>query len=188
MQFPGAYLRSNLILCTEGDAQLQHSARPVDGDGGGVARLEPAQGLLQGAVALHRILPHLDDDILGLDAYHTSYSNFDLSAADVAFHAAEIAEGKGKLFAITETGLSNNNPGHYKYLHDSSWWTDRLYPLIKDIPVSYVMVWRNDGYPVDGGFPEYFNAFPGSYSTDDFLAFVGKEDILLESDLPNLYQ
>ena len=127
-------------------------------------------------------------DILGLDAYHTSYSNFDISAADVVCHAASLAEDKGKLFAITETGLSNNNPGHYKYLHDSSWWTNRLYPLIKDIPVSYVMVWRNDGYPVDGGFPEYFNAFPGSYSTEDFLDFVGKNDILLENDLPSLYQ
>lgn len=127
-------------------------------------------------------------DILGLDAYQTAYSNFDASADSVVDYAADLAEEKGKLFAITETGLSNNNPGHYKYFYNHYWWTNKLYPLLEDNSVSYVMVWKNDGYPVSGGYPEYYNAFPGSYTSDDFLVFVGEEDVLLENDLPNLYE
>ena len=127
-------------------------------------------------------------DILGLDAYQTAYSNFDASVEGVVGHAAGIAQEKGKLFAITETGLSNNNPGHYKYFYNEHWWTGKLYPLVSGRRVSYVMVWRNDGYPVDGQFPEYYNAFPGSYSTDDFLVFAGKDDVLLENDLGDMYE
>lgn len=127
-------------------------------------------------------------DILGLDAYQTAYSNFDASVANVVNHALSLAEEKGKLFAITETGLSNNNPGHYKYFYNEHWWTEKLYPLLSGKKVSYAMVWRNDGYPTDGQFPEYYNAFPGSYSAEDFLVFAGKNDILLEDDLGNMYE
>ena len=127
-------------------------------------------------------------DIMGLDAYQTAYSNFDASVANVVNHAANLAVEKGKLFSITETGLSNNNPGHYKYFYNQYWWTNKLYPLLENNPVSYVMVWKNDGYPISGGFPEYYNAFPGSYTSDDFIVFAGKEDVLLENDLPNLYE
>ncbi|MBQ8838438.1 MAG: hypothetical protein IJ005_03870 [Bacteroidales bacterium] len=127
-------------------------------------------------------------DILGLDAYQTAYSNFDASVANVVNHALSLAEERGKLFAITETGLSNNNPGHYKYFYNEHWWTEKLYPLLSGKRVSYAMVWRNDGYPTDGGFPEYYNAFPGSYSADDFLEFSAKNDILLEDNLPELYK
>ena len=127
-------------------------------------------------------------DILGLDAYQTSYSNFDASVANVVNHALSLAEEKGKLFAITETGLSNNNPGHYKYYYNEKWWTEKLYPLLSGKKVSYAMAWRNDGYPTDGQYPEYYNAFPGCYSANDFLVFAGKGDILLEDDIDNMYK
>ena len=127
-------------------------------------------------------------DILGLDAYETAYSNFDASVANVVNHALSLAEEKGKPFAITETGLSNNNPGHPKYGYNQRWWTEKLYPLLNGKKVSYALVWRNDGYPTNGGFPEYYNAFPGCYSADDFLVFAGKNDMLLENDLDNMYE
>ena len=126
-------------------------------------------------------------DILGLDAYQTASSNFDASVADVVNYAIGLAEEKEKVFAITETGLSNNNPGHYKYFYNLNWWTTKLYPLMQGKKVSYAMVWKNDGYPLENGFPEYYNAFPGSYSTEDFLTFTAKNDILLENDLNGLY-
>lgn len=126
-------------------------------------------------------------DIMGLDAYQTAYSNFDASASNVVNYVADLAEEKGKLFAITETGLANNNPGHYKYFYNQQWWTNKLYPLLDGNNVAYVMVWKNDGYPISGGFPEYYNAFPGSYTSDDFITFASKEDIILENELSNIY-
>lgn len=115
-------------------------------------------------------------DILGLDAYHTGSSNFDSKASVVADYAISLAVEKGKIFAVTETGLLNNDWDNY-------WWTGRLYAkLIAGKKVAYALVWRND-YP-----DYYFNAFRGCCSANDFLDFVGKDDVLLENELDDLYK
>lgn len=123
-------------------------------------------------------------DIMGLDAYETPWSNFRTTAKDIVGYALQLAQEKGKPFAITETGFANNSPEHDKYGHDKKWWTEQLYPLTKGRKVAYVMIWRDDSFPDESGeYPEYYGGFKGSYSLDDFLNYLAKPDILLEKDL-----
>ena len=96
---------------------------------------------------------------------------------------ADIAREKGKFAAMTECGIENNNPAHSSY-NNRTWWTGVLYPAIKDRGLSFALVWRNGGLPPES---HYFNAYKGCYSEEDFKLFAGKDDILLERDLPNLY-
>ena len=127
-------------------------------------------------------------DIMGLDAYETPWSNFRTQASDIVDYAISLAKEKGKIFAITETGLANNNPLHQKYGSDPKWWTEQLYRLSSGKDISYVMIWRDDFLPETGeAYPEYYGCFDGAYSTADFIEYVSKEDILLEEDLPNMY-
>lgn len=127
-------------------------------------------------------------DIMGLDLYQTPWSNFDAKAAEVVNYALSLAAGKDKLFAITETGFANNNPSHGKYGSNQYWWTQKLLPLFKGKKVSYVMSWRNDGYPDAGGqYPEYYGPFRGSYTEDDFKNFAADPAVILENDLPVMY-
>ncbi len=114
-------------------------------------------------------------DILGLDAYETSTSNFDSRAGLVADYAISQADARGKIFAVTETGILNNSTQPY-------WWTNKLYGLVGGRKTAYVMVWRNDWNDY------YYNAFRGCCSADDFLTFASKDDILLENELKNIYK
>jgi len=67
----------------------------------------------------------------------------------------------GKLMAVTETGYEGvKNPG---------WWTSVLYPVLKDYPVSYVLVWRN---ACDDNMQHHFYApYPEHMSAEDFRTF-----------------
>ena len=95
-----------------------------------------------------------------------------------------IAEQKGKIAALTEAGIENNNPAHSSYTN-ARWWTEVLYPAIHGAGLSFAMVWRNGGLPPDS---HYFNAYKGCYSEADFKQFASREDILLERDLPKMYE
>ena len=71
------------------------------------------------------------------------------------------ADEHGKLMAITETG--------YEGVKDAKWWTQVLYPVMKDYPVSYVLVWRN---ACDAHMQHHFYApFPEHESAEDFKTF-----------------
>lgn len=122
-------------------------------------------------------------DILGLDAYETPWSNFASKADEVVEYVYRLSIQKKKFFAITETGFANNSPEHQKHGFNAQWWTKRLYPLTHGRKVSYVLIWRNDSFPTDGKFPEYFGPFPGCYSANDFIEYASKKDILFEKDL-----
>lgn len=124
-------------------------------------------------------------DILGLDAYDREGADYGHKGLQLVRMSTVIAAEKNKPFAITETGLENNNPEESKY-SNKNWWTQMLYKLIDHQPVSFALIWRNGDLPKDGG--HYFNAFRGCYSADDFVEFSKKDWVLFENDLPDMYK
>ena len=89
-----------------------------------------------------------------------------ISATDLEQIVA-FAKEHGKIAAVTETG--------HETLKDPKWWTEVLYPSIKDYPVSYVLTWRNACDQPN----HYYAPFPGQESADDFKAFSELDQILL---------
>ena len=76
------------------------------------------------------------------------------------------ADEHGKLMAITETG--------HEGLKNPKWWTEVLYPVMKDYPVSYVLTWRN---ACDDDMQHHFYApFPGQESAEESSPAPGEYD------------
>jgi len=93
------------------------------------------------------------------------------------------AEKRGKIPAITETGL--------EALRDSTWFTSFLLNALSasetNKRMAYVLVWRNANNETDR--KEHFYApYKGHASENDFIQFTKDPLILLESGLPNMYQ
>lgn len=123
-------------------------------------------------------------DVLGLDAYDRDGADYGHKGLQMVRLMKNIAYAKNKPLALTETGLENNSPEDSEYFN-RKWWTQMLYKVIEDQPVSFVLVWRNGDFPRNGG--HYFGAFRGCYSEQDFLDFAARKQILLEDDLPDMY-
>jgi mannan endo-1,4-beta-mannosidase len=123
-------------------------------------------------------------DILGLDAYDRDGADYGHKCLQLCRLCNVIAGERGKIFALTETGLENNNPEESKY-YNKKWWTRMLYKVVSGERISFALVWRNGGLPSEGS--HYFNAWRGCYSEDDFMTFAAKEDVLFENDLPDMY-
>lgn len=124
-------------------------------------------------------------DILGLDAYDRNGADYDHKGLQMIRLMKNIAYTKNKPLALTETGLENNNPEESDY-SNRKWWTQMLYKIIENEPVSFVLLWRNGDFPSNGG--HYFGAFRGCYSERDFLDFARRDRILFEDDLPDMYR
>ena len=113
-------------------------------------------------------------DILGIDTYE-GLGGRPLEEA-AAFYRKEVRENltylealakeHGKLMCFAETGLEG--------LPDGSWWTESLYPAIKDFPIAYVLTWRN-AHDKPGHF---YAAWEGFEHAGDFKAFSEKDNIL----------
>jgi len=71
-----------------------------------------------------------------------------------------------KLIALSETGLEG--------LPDLTWWTNTLYPAIKDYPISYVLTWRN-AHDKPGHFYAAWEGFEGA---PDMKAFSELDSIV----------
>ena len=123
-------------------------------------------------------------DILGLDAYDSPGRRFTEVTPYLCKLVARMAEEKGKIAALTEFGIENNNPEHSSY-SNPTWWTGVLNPAIQGAGLSFALVWRNGGFPPES---HYFNAYQGCYSEADFKTFAAQENILLENDLPKMYE
>ena len=118
-------------------------------------------------------------DILGMDAYHRQQDWDYLSGGNRMLSTlTEIGAEKHKPIAFTETGLEG--------IPDPQWWTKWLLPVIKNYPLSYVLLWRNS-YQRENHF---FAPHPGSPSAKDFIEFKNNKEvhILFENDLPNMYK
>lgn len=119
-------------------------------------------------------------DLIGFDVYHRpnpadSLDPFVENTRKMVNMLKEIGQEKNKLYAMTEGGLEQ--------IPMENWWTETLYPIIKDSGLSYVLVWRN-GRP-----DHYYAPFPGQVSAKDFKKLTQKEDILLQKEVAekNIY-
>lgn len=94
----------------------------------------------------------------------------------------KIAREKKKLVAFAETG--------YEAIPEPKWWTETLWPAIKDYPLAYVLVWRNAGYMPSMKKMHYYAPFKGQLSEPDFIKFYQNKKILFEKTLSKkkLYQ
>ena len=116
-------------------------------------------------------------DLLGFDYYEMPAAgnrSFITNVSNVLNIITGVAEEHGKLAALTEAG--------YESIPDSTWWTNTLWPAIKDHKISYVLVWRNAH-----NIPNHFYApYPGQLSADDFVNFYKLPGTLFQADLTKL--
>ena len=109
-------------------------------------------------------------DMVGFDCYQ--YAGADVYASDMKAAldvTAAFAQEHGKLMAVTETG--------YEGIKDPKWWTEVLYPVIKDYPMSYVLVWRNACE--EHMQHHFYGPHPEHDSVEDFKTFATLEQIML---------
>ncbi len=124
-------------------------------------------------------------DILGLDNYmdvgkfsnpltKKQKGNFVKSLQLIT----SIAREKGKVAALTETGLEG--------VKKSNWFTECLLNPIKEnsetIQIAWALIWRNANRT------HHYAAYPGHPSEGDFLAFSQDDRVIFESDLGNPYR
>ena len=108
-------------------------------------------------------------DMVGIDFYQfTSNETFIERTRHCLALTEAFAKEHGKLMAVTETGCEG--------IKDGKWWTEVLYPAIKDFPVSYVLLWRN---ACDADMQHHFYApYPEHDSAEDFKAFAAYEQMM----------
>ena len=118
-------------------------------------------------------------DVLGMDDYHDLKPENDPAELTRRLRLlVEMAEERGKVAAMTETGLER--------IPEPDWWTGRLLSSIKADPVAsriaWVLLWRNDN-------PRHHYApYPGHLSAGNFIEFCRDPLILMEDELPELYR
>lgn len=117
-------------------------------------------------------------DIIGFDHYMMG------TGADAEAEYAEILEQNiriitryasqsGKIPALTETGSES--------IPDTAYFTETVYPIIKEYPLSWILFWRN-AWESDKRH-HYYTPHPGHPSAVDFRAFANQPDILMNRDI-----
>ena len=108
-------------------------------------------------------------DMVGIDFYQfTSNETYVERTRHCLALTEAFAKEHGKLMAVTEAG--------YEGVKYERWWTEVLYPAIKDFPVSYVLLWRN---ACDENMQHHFyGPFPGHDSAEDFKAFAASDQMM----------
>lgn len=123
-------------------------------------------------------------DVLGFDDYGSiktvgTRDVFRRRMRDVV----ELAEAKGKIAAVTETGVET--------VPDPTWWTQVLLPAMRDDSVarriSWVLVWRNSNDATDRR-NHFYAPYAGHPSAADFRRFRDDPYALFEDELPDLYR
>jgi hypothetical protein len=113
-------------------------------------------------------------DLVGFDHYQMPQAgsrSFTEAVDRVLTIVTGVAEEHGKIAALTEAG--------YESIPDSTWWTQALWPAVKDHKIAYLLVWRNAN-----NIPGHFYApWPGQASAKDFIDFYNLPGTLFQSDL-----
>ncbi|MGV3600068.1 MAG: glycoside hydrolase family 26 protein [Dyadobacter fermentans] len=106
-------------------------------------------------------------DVIGADIYDgpKNHETFITDARKMVTTMTEIGREKGKPSAIMETG--------YRQMPVHDWFTNFLYPVIRDSGLSYVMIWKNARKNA------FWGTYPGHIAADDFVEFTQKPDIML---------
>lgn len=89
-----------------------------------------------------------------------------------------LATSRNKPIALAETGFEG--------IPDPLWWTQTLYPLLKRVPMAYVLLWRNHGYMPSTGTMHHYVPFPGHPSTKDFLRLHQLPNLIFERKVSSL--
>ncbi len=113
-------------------------------------------------------------DIIGFDIYQQDNQRNEDFAGILEARTAVLAEfsaAHGKLPAITEMG--------YVQIPYPVWWTEVVWPAVKDYPLSYMLFWRNAINRPD----HYYVPYPGQISQDDFIRFYDLPGTLFQKDL-----
>lgn len=122
-------------------------------------------------------------DVLSFDKYQfdNKREEFIRSTRNELIMLTEMAQQRNKLAAFAETG--------YEAVPDPQWWTRTLWPIIKGMPISYVLVWRNAGYMPDIKKMHYYAPYPGQRSAADFKRFYQLPAVIFEKTTKkqNLY-
>jgi len=117
-------------------------------------------------------------DMLSIDTYQYGDPQHSDSFEKNTYRALkmvnEAAVEKNKLIALAETG--------YEAIPYPEWWTKTLLPAIGDIPISYVLVWRNHGYAEWNKKMHYYAPYKENVSAKDFKEFYGLDRTLFERE------
>ncbi|WP_037348934.1 glycoside hydrolase family 26 protein [Sediminibacter sp. Hel_I_10] len=112
-------------------------------------------------------------DILGSDIYDFENTREYISAVKNDLNLVKtIANKREKLFAFTETGLEK--------VTTENWFTEVLYPSIKDSGISWVLLWRNHDTT------HHYMPYQGHKSESDFKKFESLPQTLFLEDINNL--
>lgn len=119
-------------------------------------------------------------DLLGMDDYwdfRPDGANDPTLVARKLAIVTSLARERRKLAALTETGLES--------VSDPQWYSSELLPILRQTPgLCYVLVWRNAW-----DLPHhYYTPYEGHPAEADFRAFCNDGYILLERDMPAMYQ
>lgn len=114
-------------------------------------------------------------DMIGIDAYERPGWTLPENGIRLMRLLNHISGQKNKPFAFTETGLECNTT-------DATWWTRNLAASLSGPSPAYVLVWRNKDMT------HFYGPYPGCVSEDDFKKFVQSDNILLESEIKNIYE
>ena len=106
-------------------------------------------------------------DYLGIDGYEEGSARFMEALRNDLTKLNVFATEHKKLQALSETGLEG--------VVNPVWWTEVLYPVIKDFPISYVLTWRNAwDRPT-----HFYGPWEGLENAGDFKQFADKENIIM---------
>ena len=109
-------------------------------------------------------------DFLGVDVYDfNNTEEFVSSLVNDLKILKRIAIKKNKLFALTETGLEK--------IPTANWFTEVLYPNIKNTGISWVLFWRNAHKS------HYYLPYKGHKNADDFKEFTTFPKTLMLKDI-----
>lgn len=118
-------------------------------------------------------------DMLGMDNYWDfrpdGANNPKLAEKKLAI-VADIAAKRNKLVALTETGLEG--------VKQVDWFTATLLPILQKVKVCYVLVWRNASDNIN----HYYAPDKGHPAETDFKKFCNDDNIIMQSDLPDMYK
>lgn len=109
-------------------------------------------------------------DVLGIDLYQKgSTEDYKILLDNNLSMLANIAKAKGKPFALSEGGLER--------LPIEDWWTKVLDENVRNIGLSWVLVWRN-------AWESHFYApYPGHSSAEDFKKFKSLEHVFFLEEI-----
>ncbi len=104
-------------------------------------------------------------DVLGSDIYHFGGNDGteqfrEMATRQLNFIAGE-AKKRGKIAAFTETGLEG--------VTIDNWYTEILMPIVSEIPLAYICVWRNANESDKPG--HFYVPYPGHPAENDFKIF-----------------